>query len=227
VDERRFTGVTVWVPLHDVDADNGMLHVVPGSHRFSSAVRVQDVDHSPFADLDRAVIEDHGRGVPLAAGEAIVFDNRLIHYSLPNVSDDPRIVLSFGMRPRAARCVVVLPGEEGAAVLHEVDDDFYVEVLPATRDRWVPDGDPLAEISQPAERWTPAELAALCAQVGAAPRAVVAPPSAAPAQALDTGVFCALCGSSEGLTEADRVGRENAQLRCPSCARALEEEVTS
>jgi ectoine hydroxylase-related dioxygenase (phytanoyl-CoA dioxygenase family) len=224
VDERRFTGVTVWAPLSDVDVENGMLHVVPGSHRFSSALRVQDVDRSPFADLDQAVIEHHGRGVPLTAGEALVFDNRIIHFSLPNRTEEPRVVLSFGLRPAAARCVVVRAGEEGAAVLHEVDDAFYVDVLPATRDRWEPEGEPLARVHQAPETWTPDHLAALCAQVGPAPRALAEPTGPAPAEALDTGVFCALCGSREGLSEADRVGRENAQLRCPACVAALDAE---
>jgi hypothetical protein len=225
VDERRFTGVTVWAPLTAVGADNGMLHVVPGSHRFSDTVRVQDVDRSPFADLDRAVIERHGRGVPLAAGEAMVFDNRLIHYSLPNVTDEARVVVSFGVRPAAARCVVVLAEADDTAELHEVDDDFYVDVLPATRDRWVPDAPPRARVTVPVEAWSADDLAALCDRVGPAPRAVEIDPSALLPHALDTGVFCALCGSSEGLTEADRVGRENAQLRCPACVAALEDEV--
>jgi beta-hydroxylase len=221
VDERRHTGVTVWAPLVDVGPDNGMLHVVPGSHRFSSAYRVQDVDRSPFAGLEEAIVAEHGRGIPLAAGEALVFDNRLIHYSLPNTSTEARIVLSFGLRPRAGYCVVVVPdGDEGVAI-HRVQDDFYIDVLPARRDHWVPEDEPLARLSNPVESWAADDFAALCAAVGDGPRTVVARPATAVAEAIDAGVFCALCGSSEGLSEADRQGRTNAQLRCASCEAAL------
>jgi hypothetical protein len=155
----------------------------------------------------------------------MVFDNRLIHYSLPNRTEDARVVLSFGVRPAAARCVVVLQDGDDTAELHEVDDAFYVDVLPATRDRWVPEDAALARVPTPAESWSAADLAALCAQVGPAPRAVETAPVQVLDQALDTGVFCAQCGSSEGLSETDRRGRENAQLRCPACVAALADEV--
>lgn len=221
VDERRYTGVNVWVPLVDVGADNGMLHVVPGSHRFSSTLRVQDVDHSPYAGLEEAIVGCHGRGVPVAAGEALVFDNRIIHYSLPNASEEPRVVLSFGLRPRSGRCVVLLPDETGGLEMYEVEDDFYIDVVPALRDRWEPPEPPLATVVNPTESWDEDDLAALCAAVGDAPRTVA--PATPPdlSSALDTGVFCSLCGTSEGLTEADRAGRTNAQLLCPRCVAAL------
>ncbi|HYF45715.1 MAG TPA: phytanoyl-CoA dioxygenase family protein [Acidimicrobiales bacterium] len=225
VDERHHVGVTVWAPLEDVDADNGMLHVVPGSHRFSSALRVQDVDRSPFAGLEEVIVAEHGRGIPLSGGEALVFDNRLIHYSLPNTSGRPRVVLSFGLRPRAGRCVVVLPDGEGVVAIHEVHDDFYLDVLPARRDQWVPASDPVGRVPNPVESWDATTFAALCAAVGPAPRTVVARPASAVSAVIDTGVFCALCGSSEGLTEADRKGRTNAQLRCARCERALVDHV--
>lgn len=221
VDERRFTGVTVWAPLVDVDADNGMLQVVPGSHRFSSGLRVQDVDRSPFAGLEEVVIGELGRGVPLAAGEALVFDNRIIHYSLPNRSSEGRVVLSFGMRPRAGRCVTIDAVDGDEVGVYEVPDDFYVDVLPALRGRWEPPGEPLARVVNPVESWDAATLGALCALVGPAPRTVVARPAEGFEDALDPGVFCALCGSSEGLSEADRDGRTNAQLVCSSCQAAL------
>lgn len=222
VDERHHTGVTIWAPLDDVGPENGMLYVVPGSHRFSSALRIQDVDHSTFGGLEQVVVDEHGRGVPLRAGEAMVFDNRILHYSLPNVTDEARVVLSFGLRPRSASCVVVLAAPDGVAEVHAVPDDFYIDVLPATRDGWRPEVPPLARVAQAPETWFEDDFSMLCAQVGPAPRAeVLTPPAEALAGALDTGVFCALCGSSEGLSEADRAGRDNAQLRCPACVADL------
>lgn len=83
----------------------------------------------------------------------------------------------------------------------------------------------MAAVDRPAASWTPADLATRCEQVGPAPRAVEVDRADLLPHALDTGVFCALCGSSDGLSAADRSGRENAQLRCPSCVAALEAEV--
>ena len=222
VDERHHTGVTVWIPLVDVDVANGMLHVVPGSHRFSARLRTQDVDQSTFADFDHQFLHEHGRGVPMRAGEALIFDNRLVHFSLPNRGREERVVLSFGMRPRSGSCVVVAPDGDEVAI-HEVADDFYIDVLPAVRDDWRPDRPPVATITNPDEVWTEAALDRLCRQVGTAPRATTTPTQALDADALDTGVFCALCGETDGLGAQDRAGRNNAQLRCPACEDQLAE----
>ena len=142
VDERHRRGVTVWIPLGDtgpVDGvDNGMLRFVPGSHRFSSALRVTDVDRSQVAGHEEAIIERHGVGMPSTAGQALVFDNRVIHYSMPNESDEPRVVLSFGVRPREGACTLMRADDDGTVQIFEIDDDFYIDVLPAENHLYEP-----------------------------------------------------------------------------------------
>ena len=82
VDERHHTGVTIWAPLDDVGPENGMLHVVPGSHRFSTALRVQDVDHSTFGGLEQAVV---GQAAPngLEVGAVVVHADMFEHADGP------------------------------------------------------------------------------------------------------------------------------------------------
>src|SRR4051812_30944470 len=135
VDERRFRGVTIWIPLGDtgvVDGrDNGMLHVVAGSHRFTDGPRTRDVDDFAFAGLEDDIATRYGVGVPTRRGEAIVFDNRLIHYSMPNETDDPRVVVSLGMRPSEASCVALRRNADGLVDLYEIDEDHYMSLVPA------------------------------------------------------------------------------------------------
>lgn len=215
LDERRFRGVTVWIPLTDTDASNGGLHVVPGSHRFSRQLRVSDVDRFPFAGLDREMV-GLGRLASVRAGDALVFDNRVVHYSLPNTTDEPRVVLSFGVRPREAACIILRDAGPAELALWEVDDDFYVDVLPMEHHLWQPEGDPVDRVPVVGERWTAEDLARLAALVPRAPGAATG--ATGPVAGWDgPAVFCARCGGTEGLEGVDRDSRNNAQLICPAC----------
>lgn len=223
VDEREFRGVTLWIPLDDTGpvhgADNGMLNLVPGSHKFSRQLRESNVDRWVFADHEEAIVSRYGVGVPTTAGEALVFDNRVIHYSMPNQTDSPRVVLSLGMRPREASCVLVRTTPAGMTEVFDIDDDFYVDVLPAEQHLWNPPGEPLAQVHQDSESWTSEDFGQLCEAVPDAPRGIRASGSDQLWQ--DPGLFCALCGSTSGLEETDRAERNNAQLVCSSCRDGL------
>jgi hypothetical protein len=221
VDERFFRGVTIWIPLVPtgvVDGlDNGMLHVVPGSHRFSQVGRVRNVDTSVFADLDDEIME-RGVGVPTQLGEAIVFDNRLIHYSFPNETTEPRLVTSLGMRAREGSCVYVRDNGHGGLDQYAVDDDWFIEVNAAGVDLWDPPYPPEFVHPVPTERMSAERFAALCDTVEPAPNTV---PPHRTSLGIAPGAFCAFCGTTEGFEETDRTGRDNAQLLCPPCAEEL------
>jgi len=226
VDERSFRGVTIWIPLDDAPTadgrDNGVLHVVPGSHRFSAAPRVQDVDNFEYATHEAAILETYGRAVPTKAGEVLVFDNRLIHYSWPNETDEPRVVVSFTVRPRETSAVLLRPDGEGMIDLFEIPDDFYIEVLPAEQHLWQSPIPPAAKLAPGGPPPDAAEFDRLCRSVRGAPHTVDAwhPDSR---RWTDPAAICHLCGSSDGLNEDDRVGRNNAQLVCARCEAELRE----
>ncbi|MFM7005941.1 MAG: phytanoyl-CoA dioxygenase family protein [Flavobacteriales bacterium] len=100
VDETTYDSITIWIPLQDVDASNGALQVIPGSHRFSTALR------SPFFasainDLASVISQDL-QNVPLKAGEAIIFSQALMHASPPNTSAHNRLAVTYGLIPEAA-----------------------------------------------------------------------------------------------------------------------------
>lgn len=224
VDERRFRGVTVWIPLGDtgqIDGrDNGMLHFVPGSHLFSDRLRVSDVDRWTFAEHDGSIVGEHGVGVPTTAGEAIVFDNRVIHYSMPNQTNMPRVVLSLGMRPRESSCVLLRCTPQDEIEMFEIPDDFYLDVLPAEQHSWNPPGEPFARFELRNENWTDERFAQACREAPVPRRGIR--PSAGEPEWMDPDAFCALCGSTEGLDEGERADRNNAQLVCSRCREDLD-----
>jgi hypothetical protein len=132
VDETRWRSATVWAPLQDVDFENGALGVIHGSHRFFGTRR----RCSP-APACEAVLDKHGFALfpfmdvqPLRAGEAIVFDNALIHGAPPNVTDRPRVAAGISITRGGAQLQhsYLVPGSQPPEIVtYAVDWRFYAD----------------------------------------------------------------------------------------------------
>lgn len=90
VDESRFTGINIWVPLVDLTIQNGALFVLPGSHRLFPTYRGSSIPEF-FSPVMNDVI-DYLEPVLIKAGQAVFFDQSIIHFSPPNFSEKVRIV---------------------------------------------------------------------------------------------------------------------------------------
>ncbi len=92
------TSVTVWCPLLDVAGHNGGIQVVEGSHKI-----IPDIAsiHAPifFNQFKSELIHDYLKPIPMNAGEGLVFDDSLIHWSSENNSDKPRFAIQIEMLP--------------------------------------------------------------------------------------------------------------------------------
>lgn len=88
------TTVTLWCPLVDVVERNGALQVVSGSHKLLP--HIEGMRNPPyFTNFRQTVIDKYLEPVPMKAGEGIVFDDGLIHWSANNDSDFPRIAIQI------------------------------------------------------------------------------------------------------------------------------------
>ncbi len=137
VDESRHRSVTVWCPLVDTDETSGCLAVVPGSQMLNPRPRGY-VDRFPYPDLAPLLIKEYSVHLPVRAGEAVLFDQRLFHWSRPN--------LGPGRRP-AVQCLCASTGcpllyphadeqvHPGEVELFEVDAMFFTEFLIGVRPR--------------------------------------------------------------------------------------------
>lgn len=90
VDESRFTGINIWVPLVDLTIENGTLFVLPGSHRLFPTYRSSSIPEF-FSDVMDDMI-DYLQPVIIKAGQAVFFDQSIVHFSPPNFSNKIRIV---------------------------------------------------------------------------------------------------------------------------------------
>jgi ectoine hydroxylase-related dioxygenase (phytanoyl-CoA dioxygenase family) len=128
VDEEHFCSATVWVPLVDVNKNNGALGIIRGSHKLFSYQRQSP---SPQA---KTVLSSHAftlfpyiEVIDMKAGEALIFDNRTIHASPPNISGKTRIGAGIGITQQNAQLLhfYQVPGSEEIINVYEVDEAFF------------------------------------------------------------------------------------------------------
>jgi|ERR1043165_434647 hypothetical protein len=128
VDERFYLSYAFWIPLQSVNEENGALHVIKKSHRFNTGLRGPFV-HEPFQHLAEIIKDNYSQPVVLNAGEALIWDHRLIHFSGPNFSRVPRIAITLIMVPDKAdvfHCIA--KQNEGFDLVEkfQVDTEFYL-----------------------------------------------------------------------------------------------------
>ena len=106
IDEASVSAGVAWVPLVDVDLENGAMGVLPGSRRLFSDVCCAPSAFAyrllPYAAYAMDLLPYLDFRV-LKAGEALVFGAGGVHGSLPNKTPDPRIVATFSLAPRGTR----------------------------------------------------------------------------------------------------------------------------
>ena len=79
--------LTVWIALDDCTPDNGCLWVLPGSERGGLQ------PHASSKGLRGVAVTESGVALPMAAGDAVLFNGLLLHRSLPNHTNMPRVAL--------------------------------------------------------------------------------------------------------------------------------------
>jgi hypothetical protein len=99
-DENHFRSFNVWVPLVNTSAENGAIAVLPHSHNLVKSYRASNLA-DPFMKINDYVWQFH-KTLDLKAGEALIYDHRLLHASGINKTDEPRIAVVFGIIPQTA-----------------------------------------------------------------------------------------------------------------------------
>lgn len=125
VDESAHTSMSIWCPLVDVDAHNGPLWVVRGSHHRWDTVRSITIPSKNFSVEEIAPFSVE---LLLRAGEAVIYAHDLFHASPPNVSGRIRPAVVAGVLPTEADNIHYYrpPGStEPIAEVLRIDNSFY------------------------------------------------------------------------------------------------------
>jgi hypothetical protein len=102
VDEEHFASVYLWCPLQDVNRRNGTLQVFPRTHRMMEKIRGANMlpEYARFAGHLSKTFGEH---LNLRAGQAVFFNQALLHASRPNHSLRTRIAAGLLFLPLEAQ----------------------------------------------------------------------------------------------------------------------------
>lgn len=99
IDESQYRSLAVWLPLVDTSIEMGTLHVVPYSHDiFIHKTRTHN-DFLAFAGVSGTSAREFSKPIILKAGQAIIFDDRLLHWSPSNKSNFIRTAFQLELIP--------------------------------------------------------------------------------------------------------------------------------
>lgn len=110
--------LNIWCPLIDVDDRNGALALLPGTHKLVPNIEAAHV--RPFFADYGDLLTELSVSLPLAAGEAVIFDYKTIHGSRANRSSRPRPAISSACIPEGARAVTYALDRAGGGARFEL-----------------------------------------------------------------------------------------------------------
>jgi hypothetical protein len=127
-DEEKHCSVSCWIPLQDVNMENGCIGLIKGSNRFFKNVRP-----SPSPQVETP-LKNHMYTIfpylelqEMKAGEALFFNNKTFHASPPNLTDKARIAVGLGFAQADAeiRHYYLKPGTTDTLIKYKIDADFF------------------------------------------------------------------------------------------------------
>ncbi len=128
VDEQKFVALNCWVPLCDITLENGPLMILPGSH-FKNLNVVRAPTLPFFFSGEEKMIINELEPMIVKAGTAVILNQSVIHYSLPNLGSTVRKAITAGIKSKGAQ--MYFHYKDSALVKNELevfeeDDDFLI-----------------------------------------------------------------------------------------------------
>ncbi len=125
MDEHKNRHINMWCPLMDVEENSGAMQVISGSHMFFPAVHGKTIPF-PFSKITDSLYEVK-ECVCMKAGEALFFDNRIIHMTKPNLSGKTRISVILTIVAPEAQYISLYrdPNRKDAPIEVYYQDDGY------------------------------------------------------------------------------------------------------
>lgn len=126
-DERQFRTYTFWLPLMDCFPENGTVHAIKGSHLKLNHIRGAGIN-AAFDNVQQA-IRKYMEPQTVMAGEVLVFDSALAHYSPPNNTNSIRVCVMTNLSHSDADFMLYFGEDKGANVkvdAYKVPPSFFM-----------------------------------------------------------------------------------------------------
>jgi len=126
-DERKFRSYTFWLTLMDSYPENGGLHMLKYSHKHLQNTRGGGIDpvFKDVQELAKPVLEP----LIMKAGDLVVFDCAMAHYSPPNYTSNIRVSVMTNLIHEEAGFLLHFGKSSGSTLaidVYEVPDDFFM-----------------------------------------------------------------------------------------------------
>ncbi|MBE15868.1 MAG: phytanoyl-CoA dioxygenase family protein [Dokdonia sp.] len=128
LDELKYSPLSLWIPLQDITKENGALSVIEKTQWFFSPYRGISFPF-PFKGINET-IKRYLKPVFMKRGQALFFDNRIIHNSMANTSSKARVAIICGLFPKEASFMTCYkdPEQTNSPIeLYQHDANFLLE----------------------------------------------------------------------------------------------------
>lgn len=125
VDETRTYSVIAWIPLEDIQKDNGCLHILPKSHLWGNDKRSISMDWA----FEKFSLEFWNYLQPIITqkGDIVIFDAALIHGTNINTTNKNRVAINIPLLPRNEQMITFTATSKNLGNKYEIDADYYLE----------------------------------------------------------------------------------------------------
>ncbi len=123
VDESQYCSATIWIPLVDTNGNKGAMRVLPGSHRFLDTPRGPSIPVT--YEQHYSLLWDQMQLLEMRAGEALIFNQALMHASNVNASGSDRLAVTYGFIPAAAQLKFFHRRDKQVVEEFHVKADFF------------------------------------------------------------------------------------------------------
>ncbi len=130
VDEDKYVFLNAWTPLEDLTKENGVIQLIPGTHKLPITYRGTGIEDplKQLRDQSGTFLKRLLQPFFLTKGQVLIYDSKLIHQSPANVSQTRRIACALGFIPLEAQLVHYSFNRDNQKVTKlVVKDDFFVK----------------------------------------------------------------------------------------------------
>lgn len=124
VDETFYTSISIWIPLQDTTLRNGAICLIPGSQNYFEDFRNTHVYWPYVGFFKEGPGKNYFKTIDVKAGEVLVLDDRIVHYTPNNYSEEERWVFHSLWKPSVAELYFFDPKEDQVNAFL-VEEEFW------------------------------------------------------------------------------------------------------
>ena len=121
-DETKYTTATCWIPLCDVNENNGAIFLIPGSHKLKN---IRSASYPTERILSSDLGNENCLPVNLNTGQMLCFNPAIWHGSYPNKRDINRSVVTTIIMSKEAPFLYFQKQNDEKCDIYELENDCF------------------------------------------------------------------------------------------------------